>query len=115
MTEATPYEPFDREVRLGDPPWSPEDPKLAAWEAAHGHDVRIKCYVEFGCQVIEPYYERQIEALTMKLDAVNALIKLARAVSPSPYMTMYVSHLEDALGLNPTGVDPHKLGTSDDE
>jgi hypothetical protein len=23
-----------------------------AWEAAHGHDFRMKCYPEFGCQLL---------------------------------------------------------------
>lgn len=22
------------------------------WEAAHGHDIRLKCYPEFGCQLL---------------------------------------------------------------
>lgn len=44
------YRMWDQEDKLGPPPWSSEDPKLIAWEAAHGHDVRLKCYVEFGCR-----------------------------------------------------------------
>lgn len=47
------YTPFDQEEKLGPPPWDPLDEQLALWERAHGHDVRIKCYVEFGCLVVE--------------------------------------------------------------
>jgi hypothetical protein len=25
---------------------------IAAWEAVHGHDVRMKCYAEYGCQLL---------------------------------------------------------------
>jgi len=45
------YRRFDRLERLGEPPW--EGPPLAAWEAAHGHDVRLKCYPEFGCRLAD--------------------------------------------------------------
>lgn len=49
------YRAWDREKWLGSPPWKPDDPKLIAWEAAHGHDCRLKCYREFGCSVAEHY------------------------------------------------------------
>lgn len=47
----TSYEPWDREEKLGGPPWLQSNPAVVAWEAAHGHDVRLKCYVEFQCRV----------------------------------------------------------------
>lgn len=56
------YRPWDREEKLGSPPWSRNDPKLVAWEKAHGHDVRLKCYPEFGCLVVEERAERIEEA-----------------------------------------------------
>ena len=42
------YRAWDREEKLGPGPWL-LDSKVSAWEAAHGHDVRLKCYPEFGC------------------------------------------------------------------
>lgn len=68
------YAPFDQDKHLGDPPWDPKDPGLVAWERAHGHDVRLKCYPEFGCLVIE-------EALERKLDRIRA----AAHSWPPPY------------------------------
>lgn len=47
------YRPWDQRKHLGDPPWRPDDPAVREWERVHGHDVRLKCYAEFGCQVIE--------------------------------------------------------------
>jgi len=44
----TTYKAFDRHEKLGDPPW--EFNAVKAWEEAHGHDVRLKCYAEFGCR-----------------------------------------------------------------
>jgi hypothetical protein len=29
---------------------NPEE--LKKWEAMHGHDIRLKCYAEFGCQLL---------------------------------------------------------------
>jgi hypothetical protein len=26
--------------------------ELKKWEAMHGHDIRLKCYAEFGCQLL---------------------------------------------------------------
>lgn len=47
------YRPFDQDKwLLTPPPWHPNNPALVAWEAAHGHDFRIKCYPEFGCLAI---------------------------------------------------------------
>ena len=47
------YRPFDQDRWLPPPPWKPALPALVNWEAAHGHDVRMKCYVEYGCQAIQ--------------------------------------------------------------
>lgn len=33
-----------------------------AWEEAHGHDVRLKCYPEYGCQVLEVARQRVEDA-----------------------------------------------------
>ena len=49
------YHPFDQHEKLGNPPWS--GPVLEQWEQAHGHDVRLKCYPEYGCQAILADYE----------------------------------------------------------
>lgn len=56
------YEPFDQGKHLGLRPW-PHGPERRAWEEAHGHDARVKCYVEYGCRVIEPTLEYKIEQL----------------------------------------------------
>jgi hypothetical protein len=30
--------------------------ELKKWEAMHGHDIRLKCYAEFGCQLlVDPF------------------------------------------------------------
>ena len=55
--EDSTYRPFDQD-RLGDPPWSRTDPRVMAWERAHGHDVRLKCLPEFGCQAVIDRAER---------------------------------------------------------
>lgn len=44
------YRPRDQTVWLGEPPWQDSE-SLQAWENAHGHDPRLKCYPEFGCLV----------------------------------------------------------------
>jgi len=61
------YEPFDQDKWLAEP-WRNDSHAVAMWEQAHGHDVRVKCYAEFGCQVIEPTLERRIEELLRKLE-----------------------------------------------
>jgi hypothetical protein len=63
----TPYEPFDQDKWLTKP-WRFDRADVVAWEAAHGHDARSKCYVEFGCQVIEPTLERRIDRLVAERD-----------------------------------------------
>jgi hypothetical protein len=65
--EALAYMPFDQERWLPDPPWKPTDPALQAWEKAHGHDVRLKCYSEFGCQAIE----KALDHATVELDRLR--------------------------------------------
>jgi hypothetical protein len=45
------YQPDDRSM-LGDSPWRPSDPKLQAWEQAHGHDVRMDCAHRDCCDVL---------------------------------------------------------------
>lgn len=94
------YRPFDQDRHLPPPPWQPDDPALIAWESAHGHDVRTKCYPEFGCQ-----------AIGYALDAVEEIVEHARKISPSAGMAVYVTDLEIALGTaSPDTVQPHKLG-----
>ena len=44
--------PFDQYRWLGEPPWK-SGMAVEAWEKAHGHDVRLKCYPEYGCLAIE--------------------------------------------------------------
>lgn len=55
------YRTFDQREKLGEPPWS--GPALKVWEEAHGHDARLKCYPEFGCQVLEEEREAELERL----------------------------------------------------
>ena len=59
MTAAANYRPDDQHEKLGPPPWDPLDERLALWERAHGHDVRMKCLAEYGCMVLEPAAYRQ--------------------------------------------------------
>jgi hypothetical protein len=49
------YIPFDQETHLGPSPWNRDVHKVKEWEEAHGHDLRLKCYPEFNCKVIEEY------------------------------------------------------------
>lgn len=50
------YTTYDQEKHLGPPPWKHDDPAVQAWEKAHGHDVRLECYPEYGCLLlIDPY------------------------------------------------------------
>lgn len=65
------YAPFDQPEKLGPPPWKNND-ALDAWIANHGHDPRLKCYVEFGCQAIEADLERQLSAAKAELLRVKA-------------------------------------------
>jgi len=74
------YHPFDQEEKLGPPPWDPLDPAVADWERAHGHDVRLRCYAEYGCMRIEDdAYDRGYAAggadLRARIEAVLRLIQ----------------------------------------
>jgi len=71
MNDRDAYQPFDQDEKLGPPPW-PDGPSLTAWEDAHGHDVRLKCYVEFGCQVIVTSLEAERDALNDEVDRLKA-------------------------------------------
>ena len=62
-SELNDYEPFDQKAWLGETPWKLSDPAVIAWEAEHGHDPRLKCYPEFGCQLLEVVGARRILAL----------------------------------------------------
>lgn len=65
--------PFDQERWLGEPPWR-DDAKVKEWEAVHGHDVRLKCYAEFGCAAIEHESDAREERIT-ELEAELRRIK----------------------------------------
>jgi hypothetical protein len=82
------YRPFDQEEKLGPPPWGALDEKVALWERAHGHDVRLKCSPDFGCQVIEgDAYDRGWDAgfaegyLAGRRDVTNAMLAMPEAAS----------------------------------
>ena len=82
--------PFDRDEKLGAPPW--HGPKLAAWEAAHGHDARLKCYPEFGCQLLPT--PEDFEVLR---DAAQALCDALDAYRQSDWVRQRVFDAEAAL------------------
>lgn len=46
------YRPDDQLDRLGPPPWDMLDERVADWERAHGHDVRLSCD-NWRCMVAE--------------------------------------------------------------
>lgn len=48
-----------------------DDDELAAFESRHGHDPRLKCYPEFGCQAIE-YEASEIAAELLELRKAKA-------------------------------------------
>ncbi|MGH3447216.1 MAG: hypothetical protein ACRDP4_06295 [Nocardioidaceae bacterium] len=79
--ELAEYAPFDQAKHLGPKPWHTQDPALVAWEEAHGHDTRLKCYVEYGCRVIEEEAARDVAFLLDALDAANATLYTMRMVS----------------------------------
>jgi hypothetical protein len=89
------YRIADQEEKLGPPPWSPTDPRVMAWEQAHGHDVRLKCYPEFGCQVVEEQRERLIEfARWLAAMAYPEGLALRRTVT----LTKVINRAREALG-----------------
>ena len=94
MSEPVTYKPFDQTEHLNSPPWSGD--ALERWEAAHGHDVRLKCYPEYGCLVIEKDLERKLDAALAKLDAVRAL---CGAQGEDSYVMVYALRraLDDGL------------------
>lgn len=76
--DAVRYKPFDQ----GDwiPDWSVREWRtlpqaridarnagIASWEAAHNHDVRLRCFPEYGCIVIESYSAYLIQGLLLEL------------------------------------------------
>jgi len=83
------YKAWDREEKLGPPPWDPKDPKVVAWEAAHCHDVRQKCYVEFGCYLAFNELEASARAL-IKCSEEGGLIRLS-------WFRPHIDRLRDAL------------------
>lgn len=54
---------------LGPPPWTIEG--AAAWQANHGHDVRLACLTVDRCEVVEAAHERAIAALPDLLACVE--------------------------------------------
>lgn len=66
----TTYRPFDQRKHLDGPPWH-SGPELETWEEAHGHDVRVKCYVEYGCKAIEAELERLRDAVQVHRETVT--------------------------------------------
>lgn len=66
---STKYEPFDQEQKLGERPWFV--PLVEQWERQHGHDVRLKCYVEFGCQVLDADSVDLVRRLAAALESVS--------------------------------------------
>jgi hypothetical protein len=66
----TGYRPDDRE-KLGDRPYA-AGRELTKWEQGHGHDIRSKCYPEFGCAAIESYSMELVQKLVRQLDPTIA-------------------------------------------
>lgn len=77
--------------------WAPFDQAhhsdLDEWEQVHGHDVRLKCYPEYGCQVIES------AAINAHLNTLEALLDWADELAHTDYRGnepkefAYVRHL----------------------
>lgn len=83
QSDGTPMRPFDQSatIRHWDAPsWkSLRQAKRAeyvadvnAWEERHGHDVRLKCYPEFGCAAIEAYAADLVLRLSAALASTDA-------------------------------------------
>lgn len=70
IESANGYRPWDQSEKLGDAtPW-PAD-LIDSWEAAHGHDCRLKCYAEYGCQLLEVEGAENTLALLDALDSAR--------------------------------------------
>jgi len=85
------YTTFDREAHLGASPWN--DPAaISVWEQAHGHDVRLKCYVEFGCVVIESEAMAVIAGLLDTIDHYGIPPEPEPSVSPERQKLAKIVH-----------------------
>lgn len=93
----TRYRPFDQKRHLEGPPWY-SGPELDAWEEAHGHDVRVKCYVEYGCKALDDHYEELKERVEKQerllREAKDTLLPLWMG-SPVNDMTTYQRGAKD--------------------
>lgn len=76
------YRPFDRDEKLGEEPWSRE--AIAVWEDAHKHDVRLKCYPEFGCVVTETYAYSLVQRLSDELAVTLTRLSVLETVAAPP-------------------------------
>lgn len=65
------YRTWDREDKLGPPPWD-DTPELRKWEEVHQHDVRQKCYPEYGCALVEYEEAALIHLLCDEIDRLRA-------------------------------------------
>lgn len=70
------YAPFDRDEKLGEDRAAWVLAEVDAWEDAHGHDVRLKCYPEFECRVVEVPWARALTEVVSQRD--EAAAELAR-------------------------------------
>lgn len=97
------YKPFDQADHIGDPPWSPADPAVQAWEAAHNHDVRLKCYVEFGCQALAVEHEDLADE-NERLLADNERLRTERDRLIDPDDIQAVATAAEKWGPPPEGI-----------
>jgi hypothetical protein len=75
-----PWRPFDQAERIRHwrDSWETDDElrefnaDVQKWEDAHGHDVRLKCYPEFQCSVIESYGANLIQRLVSEIETLRA-------------------------------------------
>lgn len=86
------YSAFDQREKLGEPPWS--GPELEAWEAAHQHDARLKCYPEFGCAFAKTDHEEELEA-AMRQAKGKLLHAVAMLRQRTPVNSRVLIALED--------------------
>ena len=61
----------DRDTAISDAENIQRNDDIKNWEAAHGHDVRLKCYPEFQCAAIELYAAYLVTRLTEALSALS--------------------------------------------